>query len=104
MADNPRQIMEATESFVAEVDGERFVVLQKLTRIAAEHPLAQAHPNRFRPIEGHLSYAESATATATPGERSRPEISDPATREASKSEPTKPPARPAAAKPSATKS
>ena len=64
---NPRQILEATETFVCEIDGERFVVHANLTRIAASHKLAKAHPTHFRPVEDGLSYAEDATTEAVPG-------------------------------------
>lgn len=64
---NPNQVLEATESFVCEIDGERFVVHARLTRIAASHKLAKAHPTRFQPVDQDLAYAEDATTTDEPG-------------------------------------
>jgi len=67
MPTNPDQILEATEGFVCEIDGERFVVQQMITRIHASHKLAKTYPQHFRPIEDDLSYVDDATATAEPG-------------------------------------
>lgn len=70
MADSthsPNQVLEATESFVCELDGERFFVQARTTRIAADHKLAKAHPRYFRPVESGLAYAEDATMANEPG-------------------------------------
>jgi hypothetical protein len=64
---DPDQVLEATEGFVCELDGQRFFVQPGTTRIAASHPLAKAHPTRFRPIQNDLTYADDATSTELPG-------------------------------------
>lgn len=65
---NPDQILEATEGFVCDLDGERFVVQTLITRIHASHKLAKAYPQHFRPIDEDLSYVDDATAEAEPGQ------------------------------------
>lgn len=70
--ENPSAILEATESFVCEIDGQRYTVIAGITRIAAGTKLAQIHARNFKPIESGLSFPEDETATANPGEhRSR---------------------------------
>jgi len=68
MPNNPDQILEATEGFVCDLDGERFVVQTMITRVHASHKLAKAYPTRFRPIEDDLSYVDDATTTNEPGQ------------------------------------
>lgn len=65
MSDN--QIMEATDGFACEIDGERFIVNRTTTRVRADHKLVQQYPNMFRPVEDGLTYRDDATATADPG-------------------------------------
>lgn len=65
--ESPTQILQASESFVCELDGERIFVNEGVTRVAANSAVAKAYPNRFRPIE--LSFPEDEAATAAPGER-----------------------------------
>jgi hypothetical protein len=75
---NPSEILEATESFVTEINGERLFVNTGTTRIAASHALAKTFPDRFRPVENGLSFQEE-TATAGPDEkRARTTPSEPA--------------------------
>ena len=66
--DNPSQILQAIEGFVCDLDGERYIVAEGVTRIAASHKLAKAYPSRFRPVEDNLSFADDATATDEPGQ------------------------------------
>lgn len=74
MSTNPRQILEATETFATDQAGELFVVFQGRTRVAAGHQLAKTFPDRFRPVEEGLSYPEVEEATDDPGrQRARPE-------------------------------
>lgn len=108
-ATNPSEILEATESFVCELGGERMFVNAGTTRIAASHQLAKSFPDRFRPIENGLSFQDE-TATATPGEkRSRAVPSEPAETSSGASEPeakpetTEEPLRPAGAAKGASK-
>jgi hypothetical protein len=68
MSDNPSQIMEATENFVCEINGERMMLFARESRVAASHPVVAAYPNRFRPIEENLAYTDEM-ATDNPGER-----------------------------------
>lgn len=60
------QILEASESFVCEIKGERFMVNAGTTRVASGHALADAYPERFRPVEDGLSFGVEE-ATNEPG-------------------------------------
>jgi hypothetical protein len=68
MSDNPAQIMEATEDFICEVNGERMLFHANESRVAASHPVVAVHPSRFRPVEENLAYTDEM-ATDNPGER-----------------------------------
>lgn len=73
------QVLEATEGFVCEINGERYIVNAGMTRIDASHELAAHYPQHFRPVEEGLSYQVEA-ATANPGEtrdRQRPATPSP---------------------------
>lgn len=67
MSNNPSAILEATETFVCDLNGERVAVHHGLTRVSASSDIAKAYPARFRPIEDSLSFSEE-TADANPGE------------------------------------
>lgn len=71
-ATNPATVMEATESFVCDIDEERFFVHANQTRVAAEHPLVKRFPEHFRPLDGSDLTYQVEEATAEPGRRSRP--------------------------------
>jgi hypothetical protein len=72
MSTNPSQIMEATETFICEVNGERLWLYAHESRVASSHEVVRMHPTRFRPVEEGLAY-EDEMATDNPGERrSRP--------------------------------
>lgn len=77
MSSNPSQVLEATEGFVCNIEGEQFIVNLGLTRVAASHPLAVHYPERFRPVEDsatYLAYDGAATATDEPGEPARQRV------------------------------
>lgn len=63
MADN-NQVMEATESFCTEVDGQRVMVTRGQTRVAGSHVLAQRFAHYFRPVRASYGVEE---ATDEPG-------------------------------------
>lgn len=67
---NPSGVMEATEGFAADIDGERVIVEAGTTRVEADHELVKRYPQFFKPLR--MSYG-TEEATANPGERrSRP--------------------------------
>jgi hypothetical protein len=63
---NPSEVMEATENFVTDLNGEQVVILAGTTRVAADHELVKRYPDWFKPLE--LSY-RSEDMTAEPGAR-----------------------------------
>lgn len=65
------EILVANETFVAEHDGAPVVIHKDHTRIRAGHPIAEAHPDMFKPISVHydIESADVESATAAPGEK-----------------------------------
>lgn len=91
------QVLEAKEGFVCDINGERYIVNEKMTRIDSSHPLNQHYPQHFQPVADHLTYNVEA-ATAEPGEQrdrepgppvSTPAPPEPASPATKSSEPTK---------------
>jgi hypothetical protein len=92
MAGSAAEVMEATDGFVTDIDGERYIVNRGTTRVAANHILVQRYPNMFRSVSEGLSFTEE-TADVTPGEqRERPAatVSATATRGRAKSSANQP--------------
>ena len=65
---DPAQVMEATEGFVTDCNGERFVGVKGRTRVSANHPIVKQCPNFFSPVEPMARYTVEEM-TANPGER-----------------------------------
>jgi hypothetical protein len=63
-----RTVYVATESFVALIDGENYVVRKGKTRVRAGHPLLQGREMWFSPADLNVDY-EVEQATAAPGEK-----------------------------------
>lgn len=52
-ADEVGNVLVATETFVTSHDGERVTIRKGKTHVRAGHPIAEANPNRFRPVDVH---------------------------------------------------
>lgn len=61
-------VLVATETFTCEVDGETYMVHKDRTRVRADHPLAKANEDRFKPVDLSTHY-DIEQATAAPGEK-----------------------------------
>ncbi len=66
--ENPKDVLIATESGCAEIDGVDHHFVKGVTRIARSHPLAKAHGQWFREAEDHLTY-EVEDTEASPGSK-----------------------------------
>ena len=64
--DSSRAVMEATESFHCEINGQRFTVMAGETRVAADDELVLAYPDKFKALG--ISFPEDEQATNAPGE------------------------------------
>lgn len=62
----PTDILEATTSFVALVDGKEYIVHQGRTHLQANHPLVAINPDNFKPVP--LTFGVEQ-ATEAPGEK-----------------------------------
>ena len=73
MASKKGDIFVATESFVANVDGEDIHVARGRTLVLAGHPLLKGRDDLFEPVKVHFDFIEVAkdveAATAAPGEK-----------------------------------
>lgn len=58
----------ATESGTCEVDGESLTFVKGVTRVRVGHPLLEAVPDYFKPVEDAVHH-EWERATAAPGEK-----------------------------------
>src|SRR5687767_1830962 len=65
---DPNDVMVATESGSAEIDGVPHTFVRGVTRVARNHPLATIHPQWFQEAEQGLTYEVEQT-TAAPGEK-----------------------------------
>jgi hypothetical protein len=72
MADSAVEVMEATDGFVTDIDGERYIVNKGTTRVSSGHILVQRYPHLFKSVSQDLSFGDEM-ATENPGEqRQRP--------------------------------
>jgi len=58
----------ANESFACQIDGKDYQIAKGITRVREGHPLLQANPQYFRPMEDNVHY-DVEQATAAPGEK-----------------------------------
>lgn len=58
----------ATRSFAVEIDGRVVMVKQDKTRVAGDHELVRAFPERFQQAEDSVNFGVEQ-ATAAPGEK-----------------------------------
>lgn len=58
----------ATQSGVTEIKGESYTYMKDVTRVRAGHPLLEAAPDYFKPVDDHIHHDVEA-ATAKPGEK-----------------------------------
>jgi hypothetical protein len=62
------QFYSATETFATELDGVP-VVVHRNENVRAGHPLIEANPDKFKPLEVTTRWETVEQATAAPGEK-----------------------------------